>query len=125
MQDDDCLHMGAVLFPGQMHIVGIRRDEEVSCMMTKRNRIKAVFLLFCCLITYGAAAYFQPSSVQAQENESVESAEIKPSELYARSAVLMDAESGRILFAKNGREEMPMASTTKIKIGRASCRERV
>ena len=114
MQDDDCLHMGAVLFPGQMHIVGIRRDEEVSCMMTKRNQIKAVFLLLCCLITYGAAVFFQPSSVQAQENESVESAEIKPSELYARSAVLMDAESGRILFTKNGREEMPMASTTKI-----------
>ena len=40
--------------------------------------------------------------------------EIKPSELYARSAVLMDAGSGRILYSKNGTEEMPMASTTKI-----------
>lgn len=35
-------------------------------------------------------------------------------QLYARSAVLMDADSGRILFAKNGQEILPMASTTKI-----------
>lgn len=43
-----------------------------------------------------------------------EPGEIKPSELYARSAVLMDADSGRILFAKSGQKERPMASTTKI-----------
>ena len=46
--------------------------------------------------------------------ETVENDQIKPSELYAQSAVLMDAETGRILFAKNGQDEMPMASTTKI-----------
>lgn len=34
--------------------------------------------------------------------------------LYAGSAVLMDAESGRILYEKNARQVMPMASTTKI-----------
>lgn len=34
--------------------------------------------------------------------------------LYARSAVLMDAESGRILYGKEENEIMPMASTTKI-----------
>lgn len=38
----------------------------------------------------------------------------EPNNLYAQSAVLMDAESGRILFAKNGQEIMAMASTTKI-----------
>ena len=37
-----------------------------------------------------------------------------PEELYAQSAVLMDAGSGRVLFEKNGREQRPMASTTKI-----------
>lgn len=37
-----------------------------------------------------------------------------PGELYAQSAVLMDADTGRILFQKNGEEERPMASTTKI-----------
>ena len=34
--------------------------------------------------------------------------------LYALSAVLMDGDSGRILYAKNGEEKRPMASTTKI-----------
>lgn len=38
----------------------------------------------------------------------------EPQELYARSAVLMDGSSGRILFGKNENEQMPMASTTKI-----------
>ena len=34
--------------------------------------------------------------------------------LYARSAVLMDADSGRILYEKNGHQAMANASTTKI-----------
>ena len=34
--------------------------------------------------------------------------------LYARSAVLMDADSGRVLFEKDGYSHMPNASTTKI-----------
>ena len=38
----------------------------------------------------------------------------EPEELYAQSAVLMDAESGRVLFSKNGEEQKAMASTTKI-----------
>lgn len=41
-------------------------------------------------------------------------AEGEPSDLYARAAVLMDADTGRILFEKNGTEQLPMASTTKI-----------
>ncbi len=35
-------------------------------------------------------------------------------ELYAKSAVLMDADSGRILYEKNGHEALANASTTKI-----------
>ncbi len=38
----------------------------------------------------------------------------EPADLYALSAVLMDADSGRVLYEKNGYEPMPMASTTKI-----------
>lgn len=34
--------------------------------------------------------------------------------LYAQSAVLIDADTGRILYAKNAEEQRPMASTTKI-----------
>ncbi len=40
--------------------------------------------------------------------------QIDASQLYAQSAVLMDGESGRVLFEKGGGEERPMASTTKI-----------
>ncbi len=40
--------------------------------------------------------------------------EPEQSELYATSAVLMDAASGRVLYEKNGYESLPMASTTKI-----------
>lgn len=46
--------------------------------------------------------------------ESVVCAKEEVGQLYARSAVLMDADSGRILFAKNGEEQRAMASTTKI-----------
>ena len=37
-----------------------------------------------------------------------------PENLYARYALLMDATNRRVLFEKNGYEEVPMASTTKI-----------
>lgn len=35
-------------------------------------------------------------------------------QLYAQAAVLMDADSGRVLYGKNPEEKLPMASTTKI-----------
>ena len=38
----------------------------------------------------------------------------EPTALYAQSAVLMDADSGRVLFEKNGMDVKAMASTTKI-----------
>lgn len=38
----------------------------------------------------------------------------EPGELYAQSAVLIDADSGRILFGKDEKKVRPMASTTKI-----------
>ena len=46
--------------------------------------------------------------VQAEE------APEEPEDLYARSAVLMDADSGRVLFGKEEHVIRPMASTTKI-----------
>ena len=36
------------------------------------------------------------------------------SELYAKAAVLLDADSGRVLYSKNGEEPLANASTTKI-----------
>lgn len=42
------------------------------------------------------------------------SAEETPGNLYALSAVLMDGDSGRVLYEKNGGEIRAMASTTKV-----------
>lgn len=61
--------------------------------------MKRFLALFLCLI-FGMTAY---------------AGEIpEPQKLYAQSAVLMDAESGRVLFEKNADATMAMASTTKI-----------
>lgn len=38
----------------------------------------------------------------------------EPGQLYARSAVLMDGDTGRVLYGKEENQAMPMASTTKI-----------
>lgn len=70
--------------------------------MWKRYRVAAVIAaaaLFCCAV----------QSVRAEENEKKEELQ-----LYAQAAVLMDADSGRILYGKNPEEKLPMASTTKI-----------
>lgn len=49
-----------------------------------------------------------------QKEEGSSEKEKKKLQLYARSAALLDASSGRILFQKDGNKQMPMASTTKI-----------
>ena len=59
----------------------------------------AFFLMFSCA-----------GQVQAEE----EASRIKDTDLYAASAVLMDADSGRVLYGKNEDSPMAMASTTKI-----------
>ena len=66
--------------------------------MKKTKKILRFWLLFFLWLTCPA---------QAEENQG-------PETLYARSAVLMDADSGRILFEKNGEERLANASTTKI-----------
>ena len=66
--------------------------------MTKMKKYLLFWLLFLVIL---------PCFVRAEEME-------EPGTLYARSAVLMDADSGRILFDKNGEEKLANASTTKI-----------
>ena len=66
--------------------------------------------VFCAIFAALLLAAFVNPAIYTEAEES----EIKPSDLYAQSAVLMDADSGRILFAKSGQKERPMASTTKI-----------
>lgn len=60
-------------------------------------------LLLTQVITVSAAKDVEKIKTNLNENK-----------LYAQSAVLMDAESGRILYCKNSDEQKPMASTTKI-----------
>ncbi|MCI9227551.1 MAG: D-alanyl-D-alanine carboxypeptidase [Dorea sp.] len=68
-----------------------------------KKKILLYGLILCFLLSrFGAAR------VRAEGEENV------PEQLYARSAVLMDADSGRVLFGKEENEIRPMASTTKI-----------
>lgn len=61
-----------------------------------------LFLLLCAAVLHGTAAY----------GASEEPEELR--QLYAQSAVLMDGDTSRVLYEKNGHEFMPMASTTKV-----------
>lgn len=105
--------------------------DKMRCKMRKKTRRLIAFLLgtavllsyFCFTgeaassgdsIFNSGAQWSCAEEMISEETAPGETSEIKPSELYARSAVLMDAGSGRVLFAKNGTESMAMASTTKI-----------
>lgn len=61
-------------------------------------------MLFFLLLFLGMVQVFPAF---AKENE-------PKLDLYAQSAVLLDADTGRILYSKNGEKALPMASTTKI-----------
>lgn len=58
--------------------------------------MKKIFAVFCALILTLSVSAAEPDSISA------------------KSAVLMDGKSGRLLYEKNGFEKLPMASTTKI-----------
>ncbi len=68
----------------------------------RRGYIRIGCILFCMVLSL-----LPIGTVFAEE-------EVNESELYAKAAVLMDAQSGRVLYSKNGEEVLPMASTTKI-----------
>ena len=79
--------------------------------MIKRKK-KAGLFLASVLFTLALAACpcFCRAASKADEEETPE----ELAQLYARSAVLMDADSGRVLFEKDGKTARPIASTTKI-----------
>lgn len=77
--------------------------------MGKRESIKCLAALSMILVGVFNFCWLDRISVRAEEEDT-----IKASQLYAQSAVLMDGESGRVLFEKEGEKERPMASTTKI-----------
>lgn len=65
---------------------------------------KIIFFSLCFLLFL-----FCSDSVLAENDDN-----IKENLLYAKAAVLMDGETGRVLYGKNQNEILPMASTTKI-----------
>ena len=75
----------------------------------------AALLLLTSVFLFGEFA-FGSQAVAAEtvcENTEMEAAD-SPGSLYALSAVLMDGESGRILYEKDGETPRPNASTTKV-----------
>lgn len=66
--------------------------------------MKRLFLVLFLVIVQTGVSIFGAAVVYAEE----------PSSLYSLSAVLIDGDSGRILYEKEGHVMRPMASTTKI-----------
>ena len=71
------------------------------------KRLKSFFAILVGLICSLSCVF----PAIAADNEKTPKEELL---LNARAAVLMDGDSGRILYEKNGNEAYPMASTTKI-----------
>ena len=69
--------------------------------MKMKNRLKKILAI--CLLFFIIAGSGMPVSAEEPNLQ-----------LYAKAAVLMDADSGRVLFERCGHEQLPMASTTKI-----------
>ena len=61
-----------------------------------------------------AAVRAQEAGERSGQEAGETSAQETADGLYALSAVLMDADNGRVLLQKNGTQVLPMASTTKI-----------
>lgn len=74
-----------------------------------RKRIRRWLILSILIVIFVNSTGTKLVTATEQETEIKE-----PSGLYAISACLMDADTGRVLFEKNGQEQRAMASTTKI-----------
>ncbi len=85
---------------------GEKRRRYVKMLREKKKACLAWLAVSVLLTSFltGAA----PADERKEEKTST------TSQLYAQSAVLMDADNGRVLLQKNGTDILPMASTTKI-----------
>lgn len=100
---------------------------EVCCpLYLKQLKIRIFFALAMFILSASnhiwiaaAAPLYEKTALSAQTESRpvLQAAAPSPSSLHALSAVLMDGETGRILYEKNGDEVRPMASTTKIMTG--------
>lgn len=98
------------------------KTESIWIGRMKRKRKKtAAFLtlavMICLMAKNGAFAVGADEETYAaadREEEASEAEKELASQLHAKAAVLLDLDSGRVLYEKNGGEILPMASTTKI-----------
>ncbi len=106
-----------VLIKYKREFTSVGKYEDVRWNMKNWCRSVAVVLLFCILeeIAFpmnagaaGGAVQMVPALVEMKEKEE------GPENLYALSAVLMDGDSGRILYEKEGYKPRANASTTKV-----------
>lgn len=74
-------------------------------ILTKKKRIKIIWGFFCALLVL--CEVLNVGSLGVVHAEEAIS-------LYATAAVLMDADTGRVLYEKKGDEPLAMASTTKV-----------
>ncbi len=78
---------------------------------------RKAFLVALLTLALMLAGCLFPCRVVCDEEQTVEQEEAAAeltAALHAKAAVLMDADTGRVLYAKNGESLLPMASTTKI-----------
>lgn len=78
--------------------------------MQRRHFLIVILTLVLCIQSVCVRAEVLDTKAPEETQEAVQP-ELK---LYAQSAVLMDAETGRILYGKDPDTKRPMASTTKI-----------
>ena len=76
-------------------------------MIHLRRTLAALLALFVLIISIPALAEVAPYDMSAPES-------LVPEHLYAQSALLIDEDTGEVLFTKNARVRMFPASTTKI-----------
>lgn len=90
-----------------MHIFRYSQSEFMGMVMLMRKKKKRRLVCICLMLLTMLGT---PVLVQAEDQMD----EPKAEEIYARSAAVIDADSGRILYGKNEHEIRSMASTTKI-----------
>lgn len=88
---------------------------ETNKRQCKRDRARFLVLSFLlCVCVFWSPVQIPAKQVLAEDVKQASVNNYFTGKLYAKSAVLMDGDSGRILYEKEGMTPLPMASTTKI-----------
>lgn len=86
-------------------------NQNLGYTGTFRRRWKWVAALLVILVV---SAFAGDAALAGMMQQSADVSKPSPGDLFAKAAVLMDGDSGRILYGKNENEVLPMASTTKV-----------